>query len=333
MPGLRGPVRQAANLFIPLRQGMRVFPSDPSVRRFFPRCGYPACASGPIRLWRSRQAPVFEGRWACSPECLRAMVEAAIRREGHGRENQWSPRVPLRLMLLEQGEISEDELRKDGRKRLEGAGREGLRLEEWLPESGVLGEAALTRAISAQWNCPVFSLSPIRAEEMAAALPLFLAEALGAVPVRVTAGELLYLAFSERIDRSLAYAVEHITGLRVAAGIARSSEFSREQARFLSARAPGTRILEADDRSALAQRMSAWMEEERPMEARLARIHELWWLRIWRKAPGKPALPAFGTVEDLLATVGGPMERAKTVEEIAVPPIREMEGGGASCRE
>jgi hypothetical protein len=236
------------------------------------------------------------------------MVEAAIGREGRGESQDsgtWMPRIPLGLMLLEQGRLSEQQLREaiESRKRNAEATGEAVRLEDWLLSSGILNETALTRAISAQWNCPVFSLSANRQEEVGATLPPFLAEALGALPVRVCGGKLLCLAFSERIDRSLSYAVEHITGLQVTAGMARESEFRREQARFLSSESPQTRFLEAEDRHALAREMAAWMEKEQPIDARLARVHEMWWLRIWPGAPRGAALPVCDGIRDLLATV------------------------------
>jgi hypothetical protein len=237
------------------------------------------------------------------------MVEAAVGREGRSESQaakEGGPRIPLGLMLLEQGQISEDQLRgalASRQSRIESTG-EAIRLAEWLLTSGLLNETALARAIGAQWNCPVFALGTTDTEAMASAVPPFLAEAMGALPVRIAGGRLLCLAFAERIDRSLSYAVEHITGLEVAAGIARESEFRREQARFLSGRSPMMRFLEAEDPRALAQGISAWIEEEQPIEARLARVHEMWWLRIWRSAPRGTAQPACAGIEDLLATVG-----------------------------
>lgn len=305
----------------------------------FPRCGNDRCGSGPVRLWRSRRVPVFEGRWACSAECLRAMVEAAIGRERHGDGPgaEWTHRIPLGLMLLEQGRISEEQLRQASQSRQSAVDADGeaMGLEEWLLNSGLLTEAALTRAISAQWNCPVFSLPENRTVEMASPIPPFLLEALGALPVSVSGGKLLYLAFSERIDRSLTYAVEHVTGLQVAAGIARESELRREQVRVLSAGAPRTRFLEGEDLRALAGAMAAWIEEERPVEARLARVHEIWWLRIWRKEARGAALPAGEAVEDLLATVGRQELGAggRELQENPIPPISKPEGSGLSCRE
>ena len=37
----------------------------------FTSCANPACASGWLKFWRSRSAPVFEGGWSCSPACTR----------------------------------------------------------------------------------------------------------------------------------------------------------------------------------------------------------------------------------------------------------------------
>ncbi len=273
--------------------------------RMFPRCGHSRCSSGRVRLWRNSRVPVFEGRWACSAACLRAMVEAAVGREGPGESQEHGeslPRIPLGLMLLEQGQISEQQLREAMENSRNGS--EAIELKDWLLSSGLLSEAALTRAISAQWNCPVFVLSGSRTEPTASVLPRFLSEAIGVLPVRVTGGRMVCLAFSERIDRSLSYAVEHITGLRVAAGIARESEFRREQTRFLSGPSPKTRFLEAEDGPSLARAIAAWIEEEQPVDARLARVHEMWWLRIWRRESHGSALPACGAVEDWLATVG-----------------------------
>jgi hypothetical protein len=234
------------------------------------------------------------------------MVEEAVAREGSS-EGQGSgaavPRIPLGLMLLEQGQLSEQQLRQalESHRRLAEATGEAMRLEDWLLTSGLLSEAAVTRAISAQWNCPVFVLSGSRTEETASTLPRFLAEAMGVLPVRISGEKSVCLAFSERIDRSLSYAVEHMTGLQVAAGVARESEFRREQARFLSRPSPKSRFLEVKDRQSLAREMSAWIEAEQPIEARLARVHEIWWLRIGRR--GSDSRLVGGAVEDLLATV------------------------------
>lgn len=274
----------------------------------FPRCANPGCTTGWIHVWRSRGVPGFEGRWACSAECMEDLVAAAVRREMDGGDRMptpWAHRVPMGLMLVEQGRITVDQLHAalDGQRRAAEGGGETARLGEWLLRSGVLSEPALTRVLSAQWNCPVFSLEGFQPAEMASALPRFLSEAFGAVPVRTAGGRLLYVAFSGRIDRSLSYALERMTGLRVAAGIAADSEFRAAQERFLSTPGPPTLFLEAASSWILVRAIVRRIEAFRPVEARLVRMHDYYWLRLWRRATGAGVPPCEG-VEDLVATVG-----------------------------
>ena len=275
----------------------------------FPRCANPRCSTGWMRLWRSRRVPGFEGRWACSAECMGELVATALRREMDAGDRVAAPhahRIPMGLLLVEQGRITPGELREalDGQRRAAEESGERVRLGEWLLGSGVLSEPALTRALSAQWNCPVFSLANYRAAPVAGAMPHFLSEAAGAVPVRVAAGRLLYVAFADRIDRSLTYALERMTGLRVEAGIAPGSEFRAAQERFLAAAAPRSRCLEAAGSGVLARSITQRIEAARPLEARLVRMHDYYWLRMWRSPAVQPGVAAPDEVEDLLATIG-----------------------------
>jgi hypothetical protein len=238
---------------------------------------------------------------------MEELVAAAVGREmggGSGLPLSYPHRVPMGLLLIEQGRITAEQLRTalEGQQRTAAETGERVRLGEWLVRSGVLTETALSRARSAQWNCPVFRLGNYRPEEVASAMPRFLSEVLGAVPVR--GGKLLYVAFSGHIDRSLSYALERMCGLKVAPGIAADSEFERAQARFLATPAPRTRFLEAASARLMARAIARLIESEKPVEARLARIHECFWLRIWRRAADAPGLPPVDAVEDLLSTVG-----------------------------
>jgi len=237
------------------------------------------------------------------------LVAAAVRREMDGGDAISPPhphRMPMGLMLVEQGGITPAQLREalEGQQRAAEQTGETVRLGEWLVRSGVLGEPALMRALSAQWNCPVFPLASYRPEEVAAAMPGFLSEAFGALPVRAAGGRVLYVAFSGRIDRSLSYALERIGGLRVTAGIAPDSEFERAQARFLETPAPRSRFLEAASSWVLARTITRLIESEKPLDARLARIHDYYWLRLFRRAAPGSGLPPSEAIEDLLFTVG-----------------------------
>lgn len=277
------------------------------VGTLFSRCANPRCATGWMRLWRSRRVPGFEGRWACSSECMAELVGAAVRREA-GNEDAgpaaYTHRVPLGLTLLQQGQITEEQLRRalDGQRRAAASTGAPLRLGEWLVECGVITEDVLARALGAQWGCPVVRLEGPRAATAAAVVPQFLAEALGAAPAGIAQERLVYLVFSNGVDRSLSYAVERMTGLRVTAGVALDSEFGPAQADFLAAVAPRARFLETASPGILVRALTKVIESEKPAEARLVRIHNWYWVRLWGNPP-EPGLPAVGEVEDMICTV------------------------------
>lgn len=276
--------------------------------RLFSRCANPGCATGWLRLWRSRRAPVFEGRWVCSARCMGERVAAAVRREldmgeaGGGHRH----RLPLGLLLVDQGRMTAEQLREALQRRAASGEENASRLGEWLVGSGMLSESVLTRALSAQWNCPVLSPAGCRAEPVAAVLPRLFSLAFDAVPLRVAAGRLLYLAFAGRVDRSLAYALEGMTGLRVIAGVAADGELREAQARYMEAEAPRVRLLEAPSAWSLGEALTRRMEEEKPVEARLRRVHNWFWLRLWKRAP-EPGIEGCGGIEDVVATVGEPL--------------------------
>ncbi len=121
----------------------------------FPVCANPHCRSGRLRLWRRRTAPVFEGGWCCSSGCTAVQVEAALRREldawGGCREGL-RHRVPLGLAMLEQGWITQTQLRLAlEAQRSAGGGRLG----QWLVRQRSANEDQVTRAVGLQWSCPV----------------------------------------------------------------------------------------------------------------------------------------------------------------------------------
>src|ERR1700760_4235571 len=100
---------------------------------FLRQCGNPDCKSGWIKLWRSRQTPILEGNWACSPACMQQMVQGVILREAaeasSGQKIVHQHRVPLGLVLLSRGSITREQLRKA----LEGQRKAGTgKLGEWL---------------------------------------------------------------------------------------------------------------------------------------------------------------------------------------------------------
>jgi hypothetical protein len=270
----------------------------------FETCANPHCGSGWLHLWRSRSAPVFEGGWSCSAVCTRARIEAAVRREMEGRagaEENHRHRIPLGLVMLEQGWITSGQLRQalDAQK-VAGGGRLG----NWLVRHQGVSEQLVTRAMGLQWSCPVLPVDYQDAESLAALAPRLFIDAFGALPLRVAAGKLVYLGFEDRLDPVLALAVERMTGLRVESGLVQGSHFRLAHTRALNACYPPAQLLEAGSEVAAVQVLAQAVERARPVESCLARVHDCLWLRMWQR-PQRGPLPERDAVQDLLCSIGG----------------------------
>jgi hypothetical protein len=273
----------------------------------FETCANPGCGSGWLHLLRSRSAPVFEGGWICSAACTRACVEAALRRELDGRGNapeNHRHRIPLGLLMLEQGWITSSQLRQalDGQ-RASGAGRLG----HWLVRQEGVSEQLVTRALGLQWSCPVLPLEFHDPESLTPLVPRLFVDAFGALPLRVAAGRLLYLGFEDRLDPIVALALERMTGLRVESGLVRESLFRPAHARMLNAVFPPVELIEAASEPAVVNVLARSIERARPCASRLVRVHECIWLRMWRRPQNGP-LPARDSLQDLICSIGGHWE-------------------------
>lgn len=268
----------------------------------FENCANPNCRSGWMKLWRSRSTPIFEGAWSCSPECTSALVSAAIGREMDGRASSSDlhrHRMPLGLLMLQKGWITQQQLRValDAQKTA-GAGRLG----HWLMRQGAINEQMIARAIALQWACPVLGMEFHDAEGLTGLVPRLFVDAFGALPLRVAAGRILYLGYEDRLDPVLALAVERMTGLRVESGIVLESDFRPAHTRLLGARFPSVELLEAASEPVLVQAVVKRLERAKPVDARLVRVHDCLWLRMWHRRQSLP-VPDLDTVEDVICSV------------------------------
>jgi hypothetical protein len=248
-------------------------------------------------------APVFEGGWNCSARCTAAQVSAAVRRELDGRgvaQESHQHRIPLGLVMLEQGWITTGQLRQAlEAQRVAKAGRLG----HWLARQQGVSEQMITRALGLQWSCPVLPLEFHDAQALAVLVPRLFVDAFGALPLRVAAGRLLYLGFEDRLDPIVALAVERMSDLRVESGLVQESFFGPAHDRMLSAKFPAVELMEAVSESAVAHAFAKAIERVRPVESRLARVHDCLWLRMWRRAQSGP-MPDHNSVEDLICSIG-----------------------------
>jgi hypothetical protein len=273
-------------------------------RAFLQSCANPECHSGWLQVWRSRSVPIFEGGWNCSPECTGQRLQAAISRELDARGSSLERhrhRVPLGLLMLEQGWITAAQLRGAlERQRANKAGRLG----QWLMAKEGVSEALVTRALGLQWSCPVLPLEFHDPEGMSPVLPRLFVDAFGALPLRVAAGKLIYLGFEDRLDPALSLALERMSGLHVESGVVQGSQFHPAHTRMLEAKFPPVELLEAASEPALVRVLTKAIERARPMEARLVRVHDCLWLRMWRRQQ-TAALPDVASVQDLICTIAG----------------------------
>jgi hypothetical protein len=209
-------------------------------------------------------------------------------------------RVPLGLMMLEQGWIDAGQLRRAlGAQKTAGAGRLG----HWLVQQQGVSESLVTRALGLQWSCPVLPMEYHDAESLTALIPRLFVDAFGALPLRVAAGKLLYLGFEDRLDPVLALAIERMTGLRVESGLVEESLFRPAHARMLNAKFPPVELIEAASELALVRALAKAIEKTRPVWSRLARVHDCLWLRMSVR-PQSGMLPEAASIRDLICSVG-----------------------------
>lgn len=241
------------------------------------------CNTSWLRLWRRRNVPRFEGQWACSADCMRALIEQAVERElGDGtplEPKKHQHRIPLGLLMLSQGWITQEQLRKalDSQKQAGGKARIGA----WLMRQCNLSEEQVTRALSMQWGCPVLSFSGHPPETMSTLIPRILLDTYGMVPLRNGSSRVAYLAFEDRLDSSAALAVERMNGIRIEPGVVTATQFLRVQDRMMRSPFPKAQLLEAKSSSMVAKEMAAAIERLRPHQAKLVRMHRYFWLRVW----------------------------------------------------
>jgi len=187
-------------------------------------------------------------------------------------------RVPLGLLMLAQGWITHPQLQKAlAAQRESGTGKIG----EWLlSECGVEAEQ-ITRGLSMQWGCPVLTTEGFSPESMALVMPRIFIEKFGLLPLRVAGSRILYLGFADRLDASLALAMEQMTELKVESGVVEGAQFVAAQSKLLACEGVDAKLETVEDKDFMAARITAVLEQKQPVAARLVRVHQDYWLRMW----------------------------------------------------
>jgi hypothetical protein len=100
----------------------------------------------------------------------------------------------------------------------------------------------------------------------------------------------------------VSFAIERISGLRVEPGLVPRSSFEEAHRRMLGAAYPRIELLEAVSESPLIRALTGAVERAKPVQARLVRIHDCLWLRMWLQ-PQVGAVPEISGVEDVICSL------------------------------
>jgi hypothetical protein len=252
------------------------------------RCSGTECATHPKRWRLVRNGTRFENRWYCGASCLETAVRISLERllRVSGTRRPAHHRVPLGLLLLSRGQLTEDQLRRGlAAQQASGNGRLG----EWLEWLGYVTEQQVITALSVQWACPVL---PARLSGQPLSnwnIPYRLLESSRMLPVKfVSARRALYVAFSGDVDYSALHAIEQMLDCKTEACLLESSAMDQRLARLGEATRASELVFEtASGESETAHILCAYVARVRGEAVRLASCGDYVWSRILTR--GKPA--------------------------------------------
>jgi hypothetical protein len=250
-------------------------------------CASLQCTSSWTAPWRSRKRPIFEGQWACSGRCVLELVRGAMRRESANGAStspvQHKHRIPLGLLLLDQGWITQVQLQRA----LEIQRGRGGRIGELLVDECGVSAELITRGLSMQWNCPVLDASGFSPRAMALAAPRMFIKQSGLLPLRVAGGRILYAGFEDRLDASAALALEQMTGIKVESGLMKTDDYESARASLMRGEAIEVKEENFGDTDSLSARITAVLEQKQPIASKLVRFYQHYWLRLWLEPEAK----------------------------------------------
>jgi hypothetical protein len=217
------------------------------------------------------------------------------------RIESWEPlpaeralRMPLGLILLSRGWITHRELQEAlAAQRRAGSGRIG----EWLSRLHGVPEETVAKALGIQWSCAVLSHGTPGLEFTPSLIPTFLQRRYGLALLRQGSDGALYLAGRDRAEHAAARAVEHMLREPVNAAFIEDSAWNLQQAESADA----TELL-LPGANGVAACIGELIERTRSGDARLVRVHNHLWLRIWLARRGRRPT----SVRDIVLPLRGP---------------------------
>ncbi|MGH9414639.1 MAG: hypothetical protein ACRD0Y_12995 [Terriglobales bacterium] len=173
-------------------------------------CMGPDCAEREgLRSWCKLPPRIqLQQGWCCGPECLEAAIALQARRllRQIASRSPRPHRIPIGLLLLSHGQITQPQLRTA----LQSQQLHGGRLGEWLVRQGAVSEAAIAAAVGLQWARPTFPLAETHAwRQYCGWVPLALLEALGMLPLYFAPSRRsLFVGFTQVVDSTALAALQ-----------------------------------------------------------------------------------------------------------------------------
>jgi len=185
-------------------------------QRLSPECGNQECERGKRRWWNFLRRPPsirVQSVPFCREQCFDRALAVAVRRVSSPAVSPVAGhRIPLGLLLLSRGQLSEPQLRIAlERQRVAGQGRIG----EWLRVLGFVNEQQITAALARQWSCPILRTIATASLDRLPLLPASLLEHFVMLPLAyIPATRTLHMVFGEGLDYAVLYAIEQMLNCR-----------------------------------------------------------------------------------------------------------------------
>jgi hypothetical protein len=292
-----------------------------NLRRWTETCGNEDCRSGWLQLWRSRAHTRFEGGWTCSSACMEQMIARSVCTEVESWEStrtERALRMPLGLILLSRGWISHTELQNAlAAQRRAQQGRIG----EWLRDLFGISEETIAKALAIQWSCAVLPEGCAGLELAPELMPDFLERRYELLPLRQGSDGAVFLAGHCRAERAAARALERMLSRPVNVAFLEDRTWQHRP----SAPVDDSDLLPLDADGAVAT-IARCIDRARPRDARLVRMHDHLWLRMWVPHRNQPE-----QVRDIVLPLRSSSEGAIYLESAKKPALLAASNWPVPC--
>jgi hypothetical protein len=272
---------------------------------------------------RSRAGVHFDGKWYCGISCLEPILDGQVRNlfAGAAPEKPKSYRHAIGSILVRRGVLSRENLNKAISVQHQSGSR---RLGECLQEMHLISAEQLVAALGQQWGCPVFPLEKLLERcSYIDILPVHLLASAHAVPAHVSQdGATLHIAFADRLDHTMLYAVEVMLGCRTLACVATDASVAAmlDNLRRVSA-GNETCFDTIRDPREITRIICSYAGEVRASRVSMARVAGFLWIRFHKGSSSRDllfrllAVPArVSTISVSPATITPPKENPASAD-------------------